>query len=399
MYTSDIRNDLTALLGAADTRQTSGFGVSGAVGASFETMLAQVLLRLLDRLEAIAPSSSTSAASATVRPTWIYPTTASPAAVRQAYAPGPTVSAAPADSPAATTALALADFPRPSQDNGRGMHWIPTVAQTPEVVDRYVAALKDMRIKWVTFLNDGTNVGANDYLVQQLKANGIEPILRVYTDGLRPINGDLGAMVRHYKGLGVAYFQLYNEPNHSVENGGAPPDVDRYLDLWVPAAKTVAENGGLPGFGALSPGGEFKDTEFLAQALDKLKERGELKALDRAWLSIHNYQGDRPVDDTEGFARFKVYAQVLQDKLGRLLPMLGTEGGTFTSGPSDETRRIQLVTDAYRYMAQREPYNFVYSYWVIANADGGGHDPAWEWQALFHRGGHSPLVDALRNLD
>lgn len=402
MDTSDIRNDLRALLGAGDSRGVTGLRASnglGTTGAPFEAMLAQILLRLLDRLDTLAPANTASSASQTAqtaraaapRPTWVFPTTASPAAVRQAYAAAP---ASPAP-----TALSLADFPRPSQDNGRGMHWIPTVAQSPEVVDRYIAALKGMRIKWVTFLNDGAQTGTNDYLVQQLKASDIEPVLRVYTDGLRPIDGDLGAMVRHYTALGVSYFQLYNEPNHSVENAGGQPDVNRYLDLWLPAAKTVAENGGLPGFGALSPGGEFKDTEFLAQALDGLKARGELGVLDRAWLSIHNYQGDRPVDDTEGFARFKVYARVLQDKLGRLMPMIGTEGGTFTSGPADEPRRIQRVTDAYRYMAQREPYNFAYSYWVIANAAGGGHDAAWEWQALFRPDGHSPLVDALRELE
>jgi hypothetical protein len=276
------------------------------------------------------------------------------------------------------------------------MHWIPTTSSSPDVVDRFVAALKAMRIKWIPFLNDGTNIGANDYLVQQLKANGLEPVLRIYTPGLQPVSGpSVGAMVRHYKALGVNYFQIYNEPNHSVENDGQSPDVNRYLDRWIPAAKVVVENGGLPGFGALSPGGEFKDTEFLAQAIDGLRARGELGLLDRAWLASHNYQGDRPLADPEGFSRFKVYAEVLQQKLGRLLPIIGTEGGTFVGGPQDEPRRIALVTDAYRYMAAREPYNFAYSYWVVANAAGGGHDPAWEWQALIHPDGQSPLVDAL----
>ena len=282
---------------------------------------------------------------------------------------------------------------------GRGMHWIPTVSSSPEVVDRYVASLKAMHIKWVTFLNDGTNIGANDYLVQQLKANGMEPVMRVYTPGVVPLNSDdLGAMVRHYKDLGVSYFQLYNEPNHSVENNGQAPDVNRYLDAWIPAAKAVTENGGLPGFGALSPGGQFKDTDFLSQALDGLSTRGETSLLDHAWLTIHNYQGDRPVDDTEGFARFKIYGDIVRQKLGRDLPEIGTEGGSFVAGPEGEPQRIERVVDAYRYMEQREPYNFAYSYWNVANQAGGGHDPAWESQALFGTNGQSPLVDALKNL-
>jgi hypothetical protein len=412
VFTSDIRSELTALLQGTGLATGANWGAAAATSSawgasSFEATLTQVLLKLLDRLEASSPTTpdpTTSppgrVADTTPRPTWIYPTrTAAAAAAQQSYASQ--AAAQPAPAAAATSrpaALAFADFPRPPQDNGRGMHWIPTVAQSPEAIDRYVGALKDMHIKWVTFLNDGANIGANDYLVRQLKANGIEPILRVYTPGLQPVGGDLGAMVKHYRQLGVSYFQLYNEPNHSVENDGQMPDVDRYLDVWIPAAKTVLENGGLPGFGALSPGGEFKDTDFLGQAIDGLRARGALQLLDRGWLSIHNYQGDRPVDDAEGFTRFKVYADVLQQKLGRLLPMIGTEGGTFVAGPEDEPRRIKLVTDAYRYMAHREPYNFAYSYWVIANAAGGGHDPAWESQALFHTDGQSPLVGALAGL-
>ncbi len=448
METSDLRSDLVALLNSSGVFNSTSSGAARLDAASnawssnsFEAVLAQMLLKILDRLEASDPSATSPSGTATTRtaataqPTWIYPgqtaaqtagaktasaatsSTGTPvwvyptpatgaAAAQQAYAASPATTApavAAAAAPSAATAaqaLNLVDYPRPPADNGRGMHWIPTVSQSPEAVDRYVGALKAMHIKWVTFLNDGTQIGANDHLVSQLKANGIEPVMRVYTDGLRPIDGDLGALVRHYRDLGVAYFQLYNEPNHSVENAGQAPNVDRYLDLWIPAAKVVTENGGLPGFGALSPGGEFKDTEYLDQALAGLKARGEAGLLDRAWLSIHNYQGDRPVEDVEGFARFKVYADVVQRQLGRQLPMIGTEGGTFTAGPEDEPRRVKLVTDAYRYMANREPYNFAYSYWVVANAAGGGHDGAWETQALFQAdGSHSPLVDALTSLD
>ncbi len=432
MITSDLRSELTALIGNSGSLNGTGTGsfssTATALGSSaFEGVLAQLLLKLIDRLEASTPdpnsaapgaTGATGATPATPKPVWIFPTTpgAQPGAAvaaQQSYAAQAVKNqTSPAGAAVSTTVLpaavvagsnaAAVDFsayPHPPADNGRGMHWIPTVSQTPEVVDRYVAALKDMHIKWVTFLNDGANVGANDYLVQQLTANGIEPVLRVYTSGIEPINGDLGAMVRHYTDLGVSYFQLYNEPNHSVENAGQAPSVDRYLAAWIPAAKTVIDNGGLPGFGALSPGGEFKDTDFLAQALDGLNARGELGLLDQGWLSIHNYQGDRPVGDTEGFTRFKVYADVLEQKLGRLLPMIGTEGGTFATGPEDEPRRVQLVSDAYRYMSQREPYNFAYSYWVIANAAGGGHDAAWESQALFQTNGQSPLVAALTDLD
>lgn len=303
-------------------------------------------------------------------------------------------------------AMLLSAFPRPTGDNGRGMHWIPTTSSTPDVVDRFVKELSDMRVKWAVILNEGTDATRNDYLVQQLTANGIEPIMRVLTPGLQPLSGDLGAMVRHYKAMGVNYFQLYNEPNHEIENDGNTPDVNRYLNLWIPAAKIVAANGGLPGFGALSPGGPAADSPkrmddlgFLQTALKDIKARGETGVLNRAWLSAHNYMGDKPLANPDGLLRVQRYDQIINDELGRSLPIIGTEGGSFVGGSVNEAVQMSLVTSAMRYMQNsREPYNFAYSYWVLANSLGGGKDPSWEWQALFQSNHTSPIVEVLKSL-
>lgn len=296
--------------------------------------------------------------------------------------------------------LSLEAYPRPLEDNGWGMHWIPTVSSSPEVVDRFVAELKDMGVKWVTFLNEGTNIGANDYLVKRLVESGMMPIMRVYTPGLVPIEGDLGAMVRHYRNLGVSYFQIYNEPNLALENGGRPPSVDRYLDLWIPAAKQVLAGGGLPGFGALSPSGDVDDRAFLSAALERLAERGEEDILNRAWLSMHNYAGPRPLEDPDGFLRFRQYAEIMRSHLGRVIPIIGTEAGTYVGPSCSEERQAELVTGAYQYMAERcEPYCLAYSYWVVANKEGGGHDSNWEEHALFGEGGQiSRIVTSLKSL-
>jgi hypothetical protein len=296
--------------------------------------------------------------------------------------------------------MALEEYPRPVADNGWGMHWIPTVSSTPEVVDRFVREAQEMGIKWMVILNEGTQIGANDYLVSKLVQSGIMPVMRVYTPGLAPIMGDLEALVRHYKQLGVSYFQLYNEPNLRLENDGADPDVNRYLDVWIAAAKRVVAAGGLPGFGALSPQGEVDDRSFLTQALRGLKERGEEWLLDRGWLSMHNYAGNLPLDNPDGFLRFRQYADILQRELGRIIPIVGTEAGTYVNEQVDEAKQVDLISGAYRYMAtQAEPYTFAYTYWILANQTGGGHDDAFEWQALFQRNGWvSPVVDALKRL-
>lgn len=305
--------------------------------------------------------------------------------------------------------MALSEFPRPEGDNGRGMHWIPTTRSSDDVVDRFVREAKEMKIKWMVILNDDAKIGENDYLVKQLVANGIMPIMRIYTPNGRPIQGDLEKLVTHYRQLGVFYYQLYNEPNLNVENPDGVPNVDRYLDKWIPAARAVVSAGGLPGFGSLAPGGNFDDIEFLKQAFDKVKQRGEVPLLDSAWLSMHNYTLNHPLDyakDSNGFLKFKWYDAIVREKLGRQMPIIGTEGGTHigsaddkTMPPIDQARQIEMVTGAYRYMKKREPYNFVYTYWIIANEEGGGADSAFSHQALFKRDGRSPLVDALKKLE
>ncbi|HFQ92932.1 MAG TPA: hypothetical protein ENK32_02905 [Anaerolineae bacterium] len=282
-------------------------------------------------------------------------------------------------------------FPKPPGDNGWGMHWMPTVSQDKGVVDKYVAELARMNIKWVVFLNEGANIGDNDYLVERLTANGIMPVMRLYRSGVLPYDGNIGAMVRHYRAKGVYYYQLYNEPNVNTENHQGFANPNQYAAAWAAAAKEVMANGGLPGIGALSPGGEYDHFDFLARTLQALKYNGDDYLLNRAWLSVHNYQGTRPYNDPNGFLLFRKYDEIVRAHIGRSLPIIGTEGGSYSDDPNVE---LQFIRYQYDYMRRpdREPYFFAFSWWLLANKAGGGWDPQWEWQTLFRPGYTHPAV-------
>jgi hypothetical protein len=325
--------------------------------------------------------------------------------------PPPPVVRPPA-APSPSGPLALSGYPHPDGDNGRGMHWIPTTEQSHDVVDKFVAAAQTMGVKWVTFLNDGASIGKNDYLVSKLVGAGIEPVMRLWTPTLEPIQGDIEGMVRHYVGMGVHYFQPFNEPNLNAEQpGGVAPSVDRYLDAWVPAAQAIVRGGGLPGFGSMSPGGDMNDITFLTQALAGLRSRGQTDTLDHAWLSMHNYTHNHAIEeraDTDGFFKFRAYHQILSDALGRDVPIIGTEGGTFVGEHEDTTQAavtastaVSMATQAYTYMRdKREPWNFAYSSWTIANEAGGGTDQGFSQQAMFRADGSvNPIVGALQAMN
>ncbi len=283
-------------------------------------------------------------------------------------------------------------YPRPPADNGWGMHWFPTYQQEINTINRYVIELQRMHIRWLVLLNDGTDIGRNDYLVQRLANVGIMPVMRLYVHGVVSYDGNLAAAVHHYRSLGVHYFQLYNEPNLNAEAAGRVPNPDWYVTHWAEAAEIVVANGGLPGFGALSPGGEYEDLAYLRSALQSLKRRKQGHLLNQGWISIHNYAQYQPVDSTLGFMRFRLVDQIVLEELGRSLPILGTEGGHY----GDLAEQYLHVRQQYQYLSQREPYLFCHSYWLLGNRAGGGWDSTFEYQALFRADGTvNPLVAGL----
>jgi hypothetical protein len=208
----------------------------------------------------------------------------------------------------------------------------------------------------------------------------------------------------------VHYFQPYNEPNLNCEQPDGVASVDRYLDNWIPAAQAILRGGGLPGFGSMAPGGDVDDTRFLTDALEGLKQRGQVGLLDKAWLSMHNYTHNHPIEeraDGDGFFKFRAYHSVLHEALGRDLPIIGTEGGTFVGEQEDPNMPAtdaatvaKWASQAYTYMRdKREPWNFAYSFWTIANDAAGGPDARFNAQALFKGDGSvSQVVNTLRAL-
>jgi hypothetical protein len=110
---------------------------------------------------------------------------------------------------------------------------------------------------------------------------------------------------------------------------------------------------------------------------------------------MHDYTGPRPLNDPDGFMRFKQYESIIQTTLGRPLPIIGTEGGTHITQQVSEQKQVEMVTGAYNYMRHREPYNFAYTYWIIAN----GHDKAWDEHALLRPEGPTALAQALKKMN
>jgi hypothetical protein len=144
----------------------------------------------------------------------------------------------------------LADYPRPPGDNGRGIHYAPTIMGQPtNQVDFFIEELRQLNIKWLKIMQGDTAKVEHPYLIEQLVANDMEPIVRVYKPYNEPYQ-NLEPLVRDSVALGAHYFELHNEPNIGGFPGGwrdgEEMNIDRLLDLWIPAAEAIQKAGGYP---------------------------------------------------------------------------------------------------------------------------------------------------------
>lgn len=296
----------------------------------------------------------------------------------------------------------LARFPRPPQDNGWGIHWIPTLhAQPTATVDRFVAEVSRLGIKWVKIMQADQPKVEHEYLIRALIQRGIMPILRVYRADNAPYE-HLEALVRQAVPLGVYYYELYNEPNVAGQAGGWQEGErirpERIADNWLLAAEAVTRAGGYPGTPALAPGGHYEDTAFLRAFLRRIVARGRKDILEKSWIALHNYFLNHPLDypedpvnlkgeplspqeiaqrglseaearsinearansrrpraqggyyvgstiyqDSNAFRKFEAYAAIVQEEVGFVMPILSTEGGAIPG--TQEDPRYPRVTD------------------------------------------------------
>ncbi len=307
--------------------------------------------------------------------------------------------------------LSLGDYPRPPRDNGWGVHWAPTLLTQPQdVVDLYLNEVEALDLRWLKLMQPDQSALEHQYLLAQLKAQGIEPVLRVQKT-YNTAYQHLDTLVPQAAQAGVDYYELYSNPNVAgLEGGwrsGQAIDIALLARQWAEAARTVRAGGGYPGLPSLSPNGAIADTDFLRRFLTELSGQGSLDTLDGAWLPVQNYMGNRPLDDPEGFRKFETYHQIVLEMTGRTLPILSTEGGAIVGDSEDprypsmtDTLVAERTVAAFEYMQADAPdYYFALMPWVLVNAAAGGYENAWERHAWFPLNQPArPVVNAVKRL-
>ena len=120
--------------------------------------------------------------------------------------------------------------------------------------------------------------------------------------------------------------------------------VERFLDVFLPAADLVVQAGLQPVFPPLEPGGDYWDTAFLRAALQGIQRRGQNSLLENlvigayawvnerrlgwgaggpeSWPQTRPYHTPAGQEDQRGFYIFDWYLAIAEAQLGNPLPIL-----------------------------------------------------------------------------
>lgn len=290
------------------------------------------------------------------------PSSPQPATPAQPPASAPTTPSAPPAQPAPSvpawytplppvtrpaSALPLNKFPRPANDNGRGIHFSLDVGDG--MLATYVPKMSELGIKWALFY-PGDEMQAEKVAVAAWNA-GIMPVIRpkCLINGGQP---NWLAFVQNIQKHNIpAYIQIYNEPGDNREwTGQHTPSnyLSTFGPRWGAAAAQIYDAGGYPGLQTLS-------RDEIQAAVDAVKAGGRMDIFNRAFFSLHNYsvnhppaypydplnQKDHPqatiLDDDTAVLNLIEFAQWMYELVGFVLPMIGGEGG-WIYGSADDNR-------------------------------------------------------------
>jgi len=298
--------------------------------------------------------------------------------------------------------MTLERYSRPNNDTGYGFHYYPdTEHYSPVDIKRWVPELKDMGASWLAVLSK-LEVPIPEFFLKRLVENEIEPIVRVMTPVVRPLDRScLTELLGTYAARGVHYVEVFSEPNRAsrwpVEDWCRQSLVERFVDLLLPWLEEMQAVGLHPVFPALRPGGDYWDLGFLQSSLTLLASRAGESILQRMAIGMHNDGFDRPLswgqgghrrwpmagpystpedsEDHVGHNLCEWYDEIVQSTLGQSLGLLSLGG--MANGDSDplcvstwadqDAHAERALAIGNRVMEGEVPsYVINHAYWLLA---------------------------------
>jgi hypothetical protein len=327
--------------------------------------------------------------------------------------------------------MTLERYSRPQNDTGFGFHYFPdTQHYSPHDIKRWVPELKSMGASWLVVLSrlEGP---IPEFMVKELIASEIEPIVRVATPAVEPIDRPiLTELLSIYGGWGVHYVEVFGEPNLAsrwrLQDWCRPSLVERFVELLVPCLEEMDAAGLFPVFPALRPHGSYWDLSFLQSALQLLTSEIDASLMEKMVVGMHNHAWDKPLSwgqggqerwpaarpyysppecqDHIGFNLFEWYNEIIRTTVGSSLGLIcmgsgaaGDPSCVVAAGSADEKRHADRSVAIARMMMDGTIPEYVlnHTFWLLATDEG---DPCRVHAWYGADGAETPAVTAVKGM-
>lgn len=235
-----------------------------------------------------------------------------------------------------------------------GLHYFPdSLHYRLEDLKLWLPELQKLGVGWLVLKSDLDRAIPEFFLSALLKAK-ISPIIEFNLPLHQAIDThQLRILLQVYSRWGVQYIILFDRPNQKeswqASNWVQQDLVERFLDQYIPLAKIALEQGLIPVFPPLEPGGSYWDTAFLRSCLTNLVRRKQdliIKNLVLAayahthskslnwgsggpekWPETHPYITPNNSQDQKGFRIFDWYQAIAKAVIQKEIPILLLQAG------------------------------------------------------------------------
>jgi hypothetical protein len=291
-------------------------------------------------------------------------------------------------------------------------------------LDTWLPVLKRLGAGWIT-LTASPDQAIPEPFIRRLMDAGIEPVVHIPAKIGGISVSDIQPLYSSYAKWGVRFVICFDRPNlksqWDLDGWGRSSLVERFLDLCLPHLQAQLEAGLTPILPPLEPGGDYWDLAFLQAALKSLQRRGEDDVLDQLALALYAWTKGKDLDwgaggharwsearpyhtpphcqDQLGFRIFEWYAEICEETLEQIPPMIVAAGGALPGdphwmGPDPHTEQNLAIARALQ-SSDVPDYvlNFAF-YQLASNREHARHEAAW-----FPEGDEPlPVVAAIEKL-
>jgi hypothetical protein len=184
--------------------------------------------------------------------------------------------------------------------NRLGFHYYPDSLHYREKdKNLLLPRMRNLGASWIT-LRSHWERAIPEPFIRALLDNDITPIVHIPML-VKPFSDlhNLRVLFRAYANWGIKYLVLFDRPNQKKMWGASIWSqrdlVERFLDFYLPAAEASHQEGLIPVFPPLEPGGDYWDTVFLQSALQGIVRRGNFEFIGSLSLGAYGWTFGRDI--------------------------------------------------------------------------------------------------------